>query len=221
LQELSVKQKDQEFLNKIPDIIKSLKRIHEVKVKKKDKIIRQDKKQEEKQRQHNLKLVKQYFPAVLNKALLWIKACQLLRNKHRKYFDDKTYQMTHGDFYSRNILININQIKLIDFSDSVIYEPLNDVGNFLINTELMFEYDFHDTYRLLMEKLKDVFFQNYFSQPRTEEQEFKINYFILTNLIKIIAATSEENKKLSNQPSIVMEKLIRIGEEKYKYLILN
>lgn len=218
LQELSVKQKDQEFLDKIPDIIKSLKRIHEVKVKKKDKMIRQDKKQEEKQWQHNLKLVKQYFPAVLDKTLLWIKACQLLRNKHRKYFDDKAYQMTHGDFYSRNILININQIKLIDFSNSVIYEPLNDVGNFLINTELMFEYDFHNTYRLLMEKLKDVFFQNYFSQLRTEEQEFKINYFILTNLIRIIAATSEENKKLSNQPSIVMEKLIRIGEEKYNNL---
>lgn len=220
LQELSVKQKDQEFLDKIPDIVKSLKRIHEVKVKKKDKMIRQNRKQEEKQWQHNLKLVKQYFPAVLDKTLLWIKTCRVLRNKHRKYFDDKTYQMTHGDFYSRNILVNINQIKLIDFSNSVIYEPLNDVGNFLINTELMFEYDFHDTYRDLMKKLKDVFFQNYFSQSKTKEQEFKINYFILTNLIRIIsfAAMSEGSKKSSNQSSIIMEKLIRIGEEKYKNL---
>jgi len=219
LQELSVKQKDQEFLDKIPNIVKSLKRIHEVKVRKKDKMIRQDRKQEEKQWQHDLKLVQQYFPAVFDKTLLWIKACRVLRNKYRKYFDNKVYQMTHGDFYSRNILINPERIKLIDFSNSVIYEPLNDVGNFLINTELMFEYDFHDTYLLLMKKLKDVFFQNYFSQPKTEEQEFKINYFILTNLIRIIAATSEESKKLSNQPSIVMEKLIRFGEE--KYLILN
>jgi len=221
LQELSVKQKDQEFLDKIPDIVKSLKRIHEVKVKKKDKMIRQDRKQEEKQWQYDLKLIQQYFPAVFDKTLLWIKACRVLRNKYRKYFDNKVYQMTHGDFYSRNILVNIGQIKLIDFSNSVIYEPLNDVGNFLINTELMFEYDFHETYRLLMEKLKDIFFQNYFSQLRTEEQEFKINYFILTNLIRIIAfaAMREGSKKLSNQPSIVMEKLIRFGEE--KYLILN
>lgn len=220
LQELSVKQKDQEFLDKIPDIVKSLKRIHEVKVKKKDKMIRQDRKQEEKQWQHNLKLVQQYFPAVFDKTLLWIKTCQLLRNKHRKYFNSKVYQMTHGDFYSRNVLVSANQIKLIDFSNSVIYEPLNDVGNFLINTELMFEYDFHSTYRDLMKKLKDILFQNYFSQPRTEEQEFKINYFILTNLIRIIAfaAMSEGSKKLSNQPSIVMEKLIRIGEEKYNNL---
>jgi len=219
LQELSVKQKDQEFLDKIPNIVKSLKRIQEVKVRKKDKMIRQDRKQEEKQWQHDLKLVQQYFPAVFDKTLLWTKACRVLRNKYRKYFDNKVYQMTHGDFYSRNILINPERIKLIDFSNSVIYEPLNDVGNFLINTELMFEYDFHDTYLLLMKKLKDVFFQNYFSQPKTEEQEFKINYFILTNLIRIIAATSEESKKLPNQPSIVMEKLIRFGEE--KYLILN
>jgi len=231
LQELSVKQKDQEFLDKIPNIIKSLRRIHEVKVKKKDKMIRQDRKQEEKQWQYDLKLVQEYFPVVFDKTLLWIKACRVLRNKYRKYFDSKVYQMTHGDFYSRNILVNpvrdkslngvnIGQIKLIDFSNSVIYEPLNDVGNFLINTELMFEYDFHDTYRLLIEKLKDILFQNYFSQPRTEEQEFKINYFILTNLIRIIAfaAMSEGSKKLSNQPSIVMEKLIRFGEEKYNNL---
>lgn len=220
LQELSVKQKAQEFLDKIPDIIKSLKRIHEVEVKKKDKTIRQDRKQEEKQWQHDLKLVQQYFPAVFDKTLLWIKACQALRNKYRKYFDDKAYQMTHGDFYSRNILINIDQIKLIDFSSSAIYEPLNDVGNFLINTELMFEYDFHDTYCHLMEKLKDIFFQSYFFQPRTEEQEFKINYFILTNLIRIIAfaAMSEGSKGSSNEPSVVMEKLIRFGEEKYKNL---
>lgn len=221
LQELSVKQKDQEFLDKIPDIVKGLKRIHEVKVKKKDKIIRQDRKQEEKQWQHNLKLVQQYFPAVSDKTSLWIRTCQLLRNKYRKHFDSKVYQMTHGDFYSRNILVNPGQIKLIDFSNSVIYEPLNDVGNFLINTELMFEYDFHDTYRDLMKKLKDIFFQNYFSESKTEEQEFKINYFILTNLIRIIAfaAMSEGSKKLSDQRSIVMEKLIRFGEE--KYLTLN
>jgi len=221
LQELSVKQKDQEFLDKIPNIIKSLKRIHEVKIKKKDKMIRQDRKQEEKQWQHNLKLVQRYFPAVFDKTLLWIKTCRVLRNKYRKYFDSKVYQMTHGDFYSRNILVNIDQIKLIDFSNSVIYEPLNDVGNFLINTELMFEYDFHDTYRRLMKKLKDILFQNYFSQRKSEEQEFKINYFILTNLIRIIAfaAMSEGSKKLPpNQPSIVMDKLIKFGEEKYNNL---
>jgi len=220
LQELSVKQKDQEFLDKIPDIIKSLKRIHQVKVKKKDKMIRQDKKQEEKQWQYNLKLVKQYFPAVLDKTSLFINACRVSRNKYRKYFDDKAYQMTHGDFYSRNILVNVNEIKLIDFSNSVIYEPLNDVGNFLINTELMFEYDFHNTYHRLMKKLEDILFQNYFSQSKTKEQKFKINYFILTNLIRIIAfaAMSEGSRKSSNQSSIVMEKLIRIGEEKHKNL---
>lgn len=220
LQELSAKHKEQEFLDKIPAVVKGLKRIHEVKVQKKNKIIIWDRKQEEKQWRHNLKLIRQYYPTVFDKTLLWIQRCRLLKEKYRKYFDIKFYKMTHGDFYSRNILINKNKIKLIDFSNSAVYEPLNDIGNFLINTELMFEYDFPDIYRRLMKELKNIFFQNYFSKPTTEEQKFKINYFVLTNLIRIIAfaAMSEGSKKLPNQSSIIMDKLIRFGEEKYKNL---
>lgn len=220
LQELSVKHKEQEFLDKIPAIIKGLKRIHEVKVQKKNKIIIRDRKQEEKQWRHDLKLIRQYCPIVFDKTLLWIQKCRLLKEKYRKYFDIKFYKMTHGDFYSRNILISRGKIKLIDFSNSSLYDPLNDIGNFLINTELMFEYDFPENYRRLMKKLKDIFSQNYFSKPTTEEQKFKINYFILTNLIRIIAfaAMSEGSKKLPNQSNIVMDKLIRFGEEKCKNL---
>ena len=220
LQELSVKHKDREFLDKIPAIVKSLKRIHEVKAQKKDKIIRKTRNQEEKEWQHDLKLVQQYYPVIFNKILLWIKKCRFLRNKYRKYFDINFCRVTHGDFYSRNILISDGQVKLIDFSNSTFDEPLNDVGNFLINTELMFEYDFPDTYRCLMEELRDIFLKNYFSQPKTKGQEFKINYFILTNLIRIIAfaTMSEKNKKLPYQSSAVMKKLIRFGEEKYNNL---
>jgi len=220
LQELSMKHKDREFLEKIPAIVDSLKKVHKIKVQKKDRIIVKNKKQEEKEWQKGLKLVRQYYPSAIDEVTLWVKKCRTLRNRNKKYFNVDSYKMTHGDFYSRNILINDGRIKLIDFSSSSLHDPLNDVGNFLINTELMFEYDFHDSYRQLMENLKDIFLKNYFSKPATEEQEFKINYFILTNLIRIIAfaAMSEGNKKIPSQSIVVMDKLMKIGEEKYNNL---
>lgn len=220
LQELSMKHKDQEFLNKIPDIVKSLKKIHEIKIRKEDKIIIKNRKQEEKEWQKGLKLVKQYYPSALKEITLWIKKCRILRDKYGRYFNVNSFKMTHGDFYSRNILINDNQVKLIDFSNSCLCDPLNDIGNFLINTELMFEYDFHNTYRQLMKKINDIFLKNYFSQIITKEQELKINYYILTNLLRIIAfaTMSEGKRKISNQSSVVMNKLMRFGEEKYNNL---
>ncbi len=124
--------------------------------------------------------------------------------------------MTHGDFYSRNVLITNGHLKLIDFSQSAIYDPLNDIGNFLINTELMFEYDFPKTFSNLMEELKESFFKNYFSSI----DEFKINYFILTNLIRItaFASISEGKLRTGNKLDPVMEKLLRFGKEKNKNL---
>jgi len=223
LQKLSVGHKDREFLAQIPAAVKILKRIHEVKPQKKDKIVKRNKKWEGEQGCRDLKLIRQYWPAAFDKALLWLQECRFLRERCKKYFDFRSYRMTHGDFYSRNILVSgrdNSQIKMIDFSSSAVYEPLNDIGNFLINTELMFEYDFPNTYRRLIKESKALFFQNYFSKPITKEQEFKIDYFILRNLIRIIAsvAISEGGKKLPEQASVVMDKLIRFGEEKYLIL---
>lgn len=223
LQKLSVEHKDREFLAQIPAAVKILKRIHEVKPQKKDKIVKRNKKWEEEQGRRDLKLIQQYWPAVFDKTLLWLQECRFLRERYKKYFDFRLYRMIHGDFYSRNILVSgrdNSQIKLIDFSSSAVYEPLNDISNFLINTELMFEYDFPNTYRRLMKESKTLFFQNYFSKPITKEQEFKIDYFILRNLIRIIAsaAISEGGKKLPEQANVVMDKLIRLGEEKYLIL---
>jgi thiamine kinase-like enzyme len=215
-----MKHKDREFLEKIPAIVNSLKEVHKIKTRKKDRIIVKNKKQEEKEWQKGLKLVRQYYPSAIDEVTLWVKKCRTLRNRNKKYFNVDSYKMTHGDFYSRNILINNGLIKLIDFSNSCFCDPLNDVGNFLINTELMFEYDFHDNHRQLMEILKDIFLKNYFSKPATKEQKFKINYFILTNLIRIIAfaAMSEGSKKIPSRSNVVMDKLIKIGEEKYNNL---
>jgi len=220
LQELSVKHKDREFLKKIPAVIKALIRVHKLRIRRKNEILRRGRKTEEECWRRDLKLIKQYWPSVFDKVSLWIQACRFLKNKNKKYFSPGFYRMTHGDFYSRNIIIDNNQVRLIDFSDSSLYDPLNDIGNFLINTELMFEYDFRKNYRSLMEELQKNFFKNYFSQKIKPEQIFKINYFILINLIRIIAfaAMSEGDKKLPRQSSVVMDKLVRFGEEKYLIL---
>jgi len=220
LQALSNQRQDQKFLAQIPRLVKALKRFHQIEVTKKDNFVNQDRKSEARACRRELRLVKRFWPAGFDKISFWQRRCQFLRNKYEKYFLPEFHQLTHGDFYSRNILINNRQIKLLDFSNSSAYEPMNDLGNFLINTELMFEYDFPKSYPLLMKKLKTLLFQNYFSRPMTAGQEFKINYFVFRNLIRIIAlvARSEASEKLPQRPGPTMEKLIRFGEAKYLIL---
>lgn len=216
LQKLSEEKKDRDFLDKIPSAIKALKRIHEVEIKE-----RKNNENEGKEWKRDIKLIKDYWPLIFDKTYSWIKDCRSFRKKNTNIFSPELYKMTHGDFYSRNILVDNKNIKLIDFSNSIVCDPLNDVGNFFINTELMLEYDFPYTYRQLMDELNDIFIRDYFLRAKTKEEELKINYFTLKNLIRIIAfaAMSEGSKKPRPKSSEVIEKLIRFGEEKYKNIL--
>jgi hypothetical protein len=65
-----------------------------------------------------------------------------------------------------------------------------------------------------------VFCRHYFTRPISETEKAKIDYFILTNLIRItaFAAMNEANQGLANKPSVVIKKLLKIGQEKCKYL---
>ena len=222
LQELSIKYKSEKFFEKIEPIISIIKKIHRFKSTS-SKVFKIEKDWEEEERQNNLQLMEKYYNFGFSKLLFLIKNCQGIKKRHSKYFGQKFYRLIHGDFYSRNIIISQNKIKLCDFSDSKIYEPLNDIGNFLINTELMFEYYFHGEYRSLMEKLKNLFEQYYFNRPINKAEKIKINFFVLTNLIRIIvsAAMSEGDRGLTKKKNELVEKLLKIGEEKSNILNID
>jgi thiamine kinase-like enzyme len=220
LQELSVKHQGNKFLNKIKPAVQILKKIHNFKSISDGSKFLKTQNRETKQCQDYLRLMHRYYNPGYSNLLFFVKKCHKFRSQYNQYFGSKFYRLIHGDFYSRNIIINQNRVRTIDFSDSKFYEPLNDIGNFLINTELMFEYDFHRTYRALMKKVKEVFCRHYFTRPISETEKAKIDYFILTNLIRItaFAAMNEANQGLANKPSVVIKKLLKIGQEKCKYL---
>jgi len=220
LQELSVKHQSNKFLEKIKPAVQVLKKIHNLKsIPEKLKLLKTQE-WEKKQFQDYLRLMGKYCSPGYSDLLFFIKKCHKFRSQYDQYFGPKFYCLTHGDFYSRNLIINQNRIRVIDFSDSKFYEPLNDVGNFLINIELMFEYDFHQTYRTLMKKIKERFFHHYFKRPISKIEKDKINYFILTNLIRITASTtmSEAKQGFKNKLTEVIKKLLRIGKEKCENL---
>jgi hypothetical protein len=214
LKQLSIEHRGEEFVNLIPQVVQALKQIHNLKAKPRF-IVRGDI-EERKQHSRYLDLIKKYYPFGFKRFKKIIKACENLKLKYNDYFIPKNYCITHGDLHSGNIFMVDHQIKFLDFSDSTFYDPLDDLGCFFINTELMFEYDFHKNYREMIQKVEDLFCQIYFRRPLTRSEKIRIYYYILNNLSRIISyvALSEFNYKTQVGPDELLEKLIKISEEK-------
>lgn len=214
LKQLSIDHLDKKFIKLIPQVAQAIKRIHNLKTR--PRFLAQDNAREQKQYNRYLNLVKKNYPFGLKRFEKIIETCKTLRLEYKDYFIPENYCITHGDLHSGNIFIVNRQIKFLDFSDSAFYDPLNDLGCFFINTELMFEYDFHKNYRELIQKVKNLFCQAYFHRPLTDSENIRIHYYILTNLSRIISyvAFCEASYKTQTGRNQLLEKLIKIGEEK-------
>lgn len=215
LKQLSIEKKANEFFSFIPRTAKAIKKIH--KIKRVSKILK-EKGLEEKKYRHYLFLVKKYYPFGCQRFEKIIRGCQNLKSTYRKILSPENNCLTHGDLHSGNIFIARRQIKFLDFSDSCFNDPLNDLGCFFINTELMFEYDFHQNYQKMVKEVVNLFCKNYFQRPVTETEKQRIHYYLLNNLTRIISyvALSESQYKKSADSNDLLEKLIKIGEEKLK-----
>ncbi len=89
LQKLSVEKREKEFLLKIPPIARKLKKLHNIEIKKKREV-------KEENYRRDIYFIKKRHPSISKEVLSWI-------NKKKI---DYSPSITHGDFYSRNILIN-------------------------------------------------------------------------------------------------------------------
>lgn len=215
LKQLSIDCRGQEFINFIPLVAESAKKIHCLK---NNKIIVKDRSWENKQYKHYLFLAKKYYPFGFKRFENLIQTCRDFRAKNKNDFSSQNYCLTHGDLHSGNIFIADQKIKLLDFSDAGISDPFNDLGCFFINTELMFEYDFHQNFKEMTNKVKSLFCQNYFNRDLTDSEKKRIYYYGLNNLYRIISyvALSESQYKKPAGFNDLLEKLIKIGEEKLK-----
>ncbi|MBZ9572534.1 phosphotransferase [Patescibacteria group bacterium] len=214
LKQLSIEHRSEEFMKLIPKVAVAIKKIHQFR--NKYQIILKNQAWENEQYKHNLFLIEKYYPFNFERFKKLIKACKDFKLKHKDDFSSENYCLTHGDLHSGNIFITDQRIKFLDFSDAGLYDPLSDLGSFFIHTELMFEYDFHQNYQEMIKEVRGLFYQDYFNRSPTNSEKNRIYYYILNNLFRIIgyAALNEGSYKKLTGPNKLLEKLIKIGEEK-------
>ena len=217
LRQLSINRHSQEFMDFIPIVAEAVQKIHCLK---NNKIIVNGQHWENKQHKFYLFLVKKYYPFGFNHFKNLIQACRDFKIKNKNYFRSRfqSLRLTHGDLHSGNIFIVNENIKLLDFSDASASDPLSDLGCFFIHTELMFEHDFHQNYKEMTDKMKLLFCRNYFNRDLSDSDKKIIYYYMLSNLCRIISyASMDGNKhKETMEANDLLEKLIKIGEEKIK-----
>ncbi|UZE93241.1 MAG: aminoglycoside phosphotransferase family protein [Candidatus Nealsonbacteria bacterium] len=214
LKQLSIEHRGEEFLKFIPEVATSLKKIHLVK--NHQQIILRNQAWEKRQYKNYLCLMEKYYPFGLDRFKKLIQYCKNFRIKNKNDFSVKNYCLTHGDLHSGNIFISKRQIRFLDFSEARLYDPLSDLGCFFMHTELMLEYDFHANYQEMINKVKNLFYQNYFTRPPTNPEKNRVYYYSLHTLFKIIgyAALNENSDRKLIESNKLLEKLIKIGEEK-------
>lgn len=97
----------------------------------------------------------------------------------------------HGDFQLQNLILYKNKLRLIDFDNAEINDPLIDVGNFLnqINYKnLLFKKSYF---------LRQLFLQTYLKQNQQELNQKNtrvLNFYIIMGIIKNINLNFLENK---------------------------
>lgn len=114
---------------------------------------------------------------------------QLLKKTTEQRKSDQAF--IHGDFQLQNLILQNNKLRMIDFDNAEINDPLIDVGNFLNQIN----------YKNLLVKnsysLRQAFLQTYLklSKQKLEPKLVKIlNFYIIMGIIKNINLNFLENK---------------------------
>lgn len=189
LQDLLGQKKISKILKVIPKIALTLKNFHFLKIKK--LFIVKNKKEEKREHQHWLFLIKKCAPRFAKRFKKIYYSLIRFKEKNKSLFlEEKDYILTHGDFHFGNIILTNNGIKIIDFSETEIYDPLNDVASFLSQTESMLKYYFPKKFLIYQKKIENLFLRNYFNRKMKREEGTRINFFKVRNFLQIAAILS-------------------------------
>jgi thiamine kinase-like enzyme len=216
LENLISQKKTRNILRYASRIAKLLKKIHHIKFK-----IGQIKDYdfEKKQDQHHLALIKNFNPKNYKKFKKFLRSVEVIRTQKQKLFlDPKKFCFTHGDFHPGNVLIDGKTIKFIDFGSAGLAEPLTDVANFVLQTELMLRYHLHPFRLSLVKKIRSAFLKGYFGHVTTPQENFKLLYFeikSLTQIMSVVSLVQHQNPKLQKKS---MTAFFKILENRYKQL---
>lgn len=189
LQDLLQKKEINKILKIIPQIAFLLKKFHSLKIK--NFFIIKDKKEELKEYRHWLFLMRKCAPRFEKRFKKIYYFLKNFKEKNKEIFlKEKDYLLTHNDFQFGNIILSGKKIKIIDFSESDLYEPLNDVGCFLSQTESMLRYYLPKKFLIYQKRIENLFLKNYFGRKIKKEEEMKIRFFKIRNFLQMAAILS-------------------------------
>lgn len=173
------------LLSRAPAIAKLLKKFHQTKF----RVSRvRNRSFENFLDRHHLFLVKKFGPAYYKKFRKFLYATEEIGNQN-KIFPDTPGELTlaHGDFHPGNILLDKKTVKFIDLGSTSMASPMLDVGNFLMQTELMLRLRFYPRHLRLVSNLHSAFLKAYFGRTLTPEENFKLLYFEIKCLLQVMA----------------------------------
>ena len=189
LQDLLAKKKILEILKTTPQIAKLLKKFHSLKIKK--FFVIKNKKEENREHRHWLFLIKKCAPRFAKGFKKIYYSLKKFKKKNEKIFlKEKDYILTHNDFHFGNVIIDGKKIKILDFTETDLYDPLNDVASFLAQTESMLRYYFPKNFKNYQKKVENLFLKNYFKKELKEEEKKRIGFFKVRNFLQIGAILS-------------------------------
>ncbi|MFN3301446.1 MAG: phosphotransferase [Patescibacteria group bacterium] len=189
LQDILQEKRISKILKIIPQIGLLLKKFHSLKIK--DFPIIKNKKEEEKEHRHWFFLIRKCLPSFEKRMKKIYYSLKKFRERNKNFFlKENDYILTHGDFHFGNLILSGKKIKILDFSESDLYDPLNDVASFLAQTESMLRYYLPKKFLLYQKNIENIFLKNYFKKKIGKSEWIRIKFFKIRNFLQMAGILS-------------------------------
>lgn len=203
------------LLRLTPQIADWLKKFHKLKISSRNQFIARDIKVEKKDRRHWLFLMRKCAPEFYRPTKEILDHCWEIRLKNKAFLKPKHFSLAHGDFHWGNIISRNNKkIGVLDFSDSLLADPLEDAARFMTQTWSMFRY-YAPKQQALGQKIVEKFLKCYFKDSPNAEESVRLYYFATNSLMQMAAIQSlVETHEPAKQKSIKI--LLKEAKNKLK-----
>lgn len=219
LQELLDKRQIGQIIRKIPQVSKLLCRLHGLKIK--NFFIIKDKKEEKREYRHWLFLIRKCSPSFEEKfKKLYYSLINFKKKNKNIFLEEKNYILTHGDFHLGNIISSSRGLKIVDFGDVNLYDPLEDVGAFLAQTESMLKYVLPQKYGQHYKKIEDLFLRCCFTIKALPEERKRIIFFKARSFLQMAAVFSFVVWPLQNKKRAI-ERALSFAQREINKVILK
>jgi thiamine kinase-like enzyme len=205
----------QSLLQLTPQIASWLKRFHRLKITSPKQFISRDIKIEKEDRRHWLFLMRKCAPEFYRPTKEILDDCWKIRKKSDAFIKPKDFSLVHGDFHWGNIISKANRkIGVLDFSDSLLADPLEDVARFVTQTWSMFRY-YAPRRKSLGQKIIEKFLKCYFKNGPNFGELTRFYYFATNSLVQMAAIQAlVETHEPAKQKSIKI--LLKEAKNKLK-----